>query len=249
MTRTIGGAEPSRRRLLALAVLCLSVLWLSALAIRPAAGQAVLDLHLVLAFDASASVNDQEFALQRAGTAAAFRDPTVLAAITATPGGIAASIVQWSSIGRQTVALGWHVLTDAGSAGAFADAVETMPRRLPGGGTMIHAGLNFAAEMFDSAPGTARRQVIDLSGNGREDDPKALRKVRDRLIEGGVTINALAIEEHGDNLTKHYREHLIGGPHAFVVTARDFEDIRRAMRIKLLREISGPKLARSLPGR
>lgn len=198
-----------------------------------------MELHLVLAFDVSASVNDVEFALQRAGTAHALRDDAVARAIAKASGGIAITIVQWSSITRQAMGLDWIHLQTRADVATYADIVAAMPRRLPGGGTMIHAGLEFAERQLAHAPGTARRHVIDLSGNGREDDPDALRARRDLLLARGVVINGLAVEEDDRGLTAYFYEHLIGGPGAFAVRATGWEDFGRAMQIKLLREISG----------
>lgn len=212
-------------------------------AAAPAAAGEEMDLHLVLAFDVSASVNDEEFDLQRGGTAQALRSPAVGAAIEAAPGGVAIAIVQWSSVTRQALGLDWVTLRSLADTRAYADAVAAMPRRLPGGGTMIHSGLDFAARMLVSAPGTARRRVIDLSGNGRTDGPDRLRDTRARLLARGVVINALAIEELNNDLTGYFHRRLIGGPNAFVVTADEFEDFAKAMRIKLLREISGTAVA------
>lgn len=202
-----------------------------------------LELHLVLAFDVSASVNDAEFALQRQGTVEALRSFTVRAAIEHAPGGIAISIVQWSSIGQQALGLDWMHLQTHEDIDLFAQSVADMPRKLPGGGTMIHAGLRFAAEMFETAPGTARRQVIDLSGNGRTDDERALLEVRDRLNRQGIVINALAIEEDHLDLTQYFYRVVIGGAGAFVETADDFPVFAKAMEMKLYREISGPSVA------
>lgn len=202
-----------------------------------------MELHLVLAFDVSASVNDAEFALQRDGTAAGFRSFRVRAAIEHAPGGVAVSIVQWSSIGQQALGLDWVHLQTPGDIDRFADQVEAMPRRLPGGGTMIHAGLRFAGEMFATAPGMARRQVIDLSGNGRTDDENALLEVRDRLNSQGVVINALAVEEDHRDLTQYFRRVVIGGAGAFVETADDFPVFEKAIERKLYREINGPSYA------
>lgn len=233
-----GGGIARRHMLIALAA-APGLLAVTALS----AAEEVLGLHLVLAFDASASVNDEEFSLQRRGTATALRDPSVKAAIESTSGGIAISIIQWSSVSRQAVGLDWRVLNGAASAEAFADLVEHMPRRLSGGGTMIHSGLDFAGRMFTSAPGIARRRVIDISGNGRADDLEATHYTRDQLVEAGITINGLAIEELKDDLTRYFRDNVIGGPHAFVVTADEFSDFGAAMRRKLLREVLGPTLA------
>ena len=202
-----------------------------------------MELHLVLAFDVSASVNDAEFALQRRGTAEALRSITVRAAIENAPGGIAMSVVQWSSIAQQAVALDWVYLRTPDDIDAYAREVDAMQRVLPGGGTMIHAGLSFAAEMFATAPGTARRQVIDLSGNGRTDDERGLLEVRDRLNNQGIVINGLAIEEDHDDLTWYFYRFVAGGPGAFVETASDFPVFAKAMERKLYREISGPSFA------
>lgn len=216
--------------------LCLVVLgWLP----RDVAAQDQMELHLVLAFDVSASVNDVEFDIQRTGTARALRHPSIQAAVEQAEGGIAISIVQWSSIGLQELGLDWVVLRSAQDVVAFADQVRAMPRLLSGGGTMIHTGLEFAARQLDTAPGTARRRVIDLSGNGRADNHEKMLEIRDQLIRDGVVINALAIEEHNDDLTSYFYSYLIGGPNAFVITADEFDDFYEAMQIKLYREIRG----------
>ncbi|MEM7732503.1 MAG: DUF1194 domain-containing protein [Pseudomonadota bacterium] len=229
-------------------MMCRVVLILLCLLWGPAARgegavHASMELHLVLAFDVSASVNDAEFALQRDGTAEAFRSFNVRAAIEGAPGGVAVSIVQWSSIAQQAQGLAWAHLETPEDIDHFADQVAAMPRRLPGGGTMIHAGLRFAAEMFVTAPGTARRQVIDLSGNGRTDDEAALLEVRDRLNRQGIVINALAVEEDHRDLTRYFSRVVIGGPGAFVETADDFPVFAKAIERKLYREINGPSYA------
>ncbi len=198
-----------------------------------------VELHLVLAFDVSASINDSEFALQRNGTASALRHSSIRKAISEARGGIAVSIVQWSSIQQQAIAMDWIALKDDGDVIKFADAVRDMPRILPGGGTMVHAGLEFSARQFDAAPGIARRRVIDLSGNGHSDDFERMLVTRDRLVGQGIVINGLAVEEDYDDLSDYFSAWLIGGAGAFVVTVDDHEDFGKAMRTKLLREING----------
>ncbi len=206
-----------------------------------------MELHLVLAFDVSASVNDVEFDLQRTGTANALRAPEVMTAIEQTSGGVAIAIVQWSSVTLQTLGLDWVILHSEADAAAYADTVDAMPRRISGGGTMIHSGLDYASRLMDDAPGYARRRVIDLSGNGRTDDPDKLLEVRAWLASRGIVINALAIEEHHDDLTSYFHQYLISGPGAFVVTAAEFENFHEAMQIKLLREISGSIFSKNSP--
>lgn len=203
------------------------------------------ELELVLAIDVSASVNDEEFALQVSGTAAAFRDPDVQKAVESAPGGIAVIAFQWASQRYQVVAVPWTRLQTREAVAAFADEVERMPRRIPGGGTLIHTALAFGYRLFESSPVMGQRRVIDLSGNGEAYDVAATLEVRDNIVASGVVINALAIEELKEDLTTYYRDHVIGGPGAFVETAADFDDISRAMRLKLLREIGGTQIGQS----
>lgn len=218
------------------------------LAAGPTAAEERMELHLVLAIDVSASVNDEEFDLQRSGYAMALRSRVVGAAVEQAPGGVAIAIVQWSSVMLQELGLDWVTLRSRDDTVTYAETVAAMPRRLPGGGTMIHSGLEFAARLLETAPGSARRQVIDLSGNGESDDPDRLHETRARLVRQGVVINALAIEElNYKDLTSYFYTHVVGGEGAFVVTADEFEDIATAMQIKLYREISGAAVS-TLPG-
>ncbi|MEO3413550.1 DUF1194 domain-containing protein [Roseovarius sp. CAU 1744] len=219
-------------------VIAALTLWFTACP-GPGVAQGRMELHLVLAFDVSASVNDEEFDLQRFGTAKALRSELVAAAIDRAPGGVAIAVVQWSSVTRQALGLDWTVLSDRADVARFADEVAAMPRKLPGGGTMIHSGLEFSARLLDAAPGAARRKVIDIAGNGRTDDERRLRETRGKLLSQGIVINGLAIEEDDKRLTRYFGRHVIGGRNAFVVTASDFEDFASAMEVKLLREISG----------
>lgn len=205
---------------------------------------AAVSLELVLAIDVSASVNDEEFELQRSGTATAFRDPQVQAAVSRAQGGVAVVAFQWASRGYQVVAIPWTRLQSKASLDAFADAVEQMPRKIPGGGTAIHAALAFAHNLFAESPFVGKRRVIDLAGNGVANNIPATVKVRDRIVASGIVINGLAIEELKDDLTSFFREDLIGGDNAFVVTAWSFEDFARAMRLKLLREVGDQPISR-----
>lgn len=199
-----------------------------------------VDLELVLAIDLSASVNDAEYDLQREGTAEAFRDPDVMAAITSQPQGIAVVAVQWASQKYQRVALPWRVLRTQAEILAYADEVAVMPRTLPGGGTAMSGGLTFAASMFADSPVSGRRRVVDIAANGIADNFQKMQEARKTLLDAGITINGLAIEELKQNLTTYFQQYVIGGPNAFVQTCWSFEDFREAMRAKLIREIGGP---------
>lgn len=216
----------------------------------PAAAEEQVDLELVLAVDASGSIDREEYALQMHGIAQAFRDREVHAALRSGPlGKVAVTLVLWAEANRPKQALPWHLLTDAASAEAFARAVETMPRQLAAGGTGIGKALQFATWEIERNAYRGLRQVIDLSGDGRETafrefslDVDAGRLV---ALDAGITINALAIISDVPNLRAYYAARVIGGFDAFVMTASNFEDFARAIRRKLIKEIQyDPKVSR-----
>lgn len=138
----------------ATAILAAFVLSL-ALSQRPAVG-AEVELELVLAIDVSASVNDEEYALQRSGTAIAFRDREVQEVVAAAPGGIAVVIFHWASERYQVVAIPWTRLRSKSSLDAFADEVERMPRKLPG------AFVETAADFKDFARAMQRKLLREV---------------------------------------------------------------------------------------
>lgn len=218
-----------------------------AIALVPPAAAAgpEVDLLLVLAVDASGSIDAEEFRLQREGYAEALTHPSVLAAIAAKPrGAIAVAMVEWGAPGGATTVVEWMRLADAASARALAAAVLAAPRS-PQSWNAIGDALDHCARMLLTAPFRAAEKVIDLSGDGP--DLRSLRPApvaRDEAVAAGITINALAVAaagqvtRFGEPLAETYRREVIGGPGAFVVSAEDRRDIARALRAKLVREIA-----------
>jgi hypothetical protein len=203
-----------------------------------------VDLLLVLAVDASGSVSMERFALQRDGYVAAFRHPRLIQAIARTPGGaIAATMTQWTGPTMQLQVVDWTRLSDAASCGAFADAIARAPRQLFGGGTSISGAILHAAGLIGMAPFAAPRRVIDVSGDGANNRGRPAEEARDGAVAAGMTVNGLPILALEPNLDAYYRDHVIGGPGAFLVVARDFDDFERAVLRKLVQEIASPGLA------
>ena len=222
------------RRLLSL----LACAWLATAG--AAAADEVVSLELLLAVDASGSVDNDEFALQSRGLAMAFRDPLLHAAIEGHGGaGIAVAVMQWSSPGHQLVAVDWTEVRDAASAAAFAERIEAAGRLLHGETAVAHA-LRVAAGLFADNGFRGRRRVIDLSGDGPDNFGGRTRHWRDRAVAAGITVNALAITNEYPELDLYYRTEVIGGPGAFVATATDYGDFAAAIRSKLWREIAPP---------
>src|SRR5690349_23776787 len=118
-----------------------------------AAAQAVVDLQLVLAVDASGSVDQVRFELQKRGYVAAFRHARVLQAVRSGPNrAIAVTMVQWTGPMLQVQVVGWTLVGDEETAAAFAAAIERAPRQLFGGGTSISGAIDYATTLFPNSP-------------------------------------------------------------------------------------------------
>jgi hypothetical protein len=203
---------------------------------RPAAAEDV-DLELLLAADVSLSVNDNEYALQRQGLADAFRNPDVVSAIEAVPNGVAVAFMQWAGPTEQTVSVQWFKVRDRASCEALAEMIEAVVRPGTNGGTAIGDALGRGVTLLAESSFQGMRQVIDVSGDGRTNIGDSPGPVRFHAALSGITINGLVIINDEPDVGDYYREHVIGGPGAFVVQVRTFDDFARAIRLKLIREI------------
>lgn len=240
----------------ALVLLLLAVMFPTAA--RPAEP---VDLTLVLVSDVSRSVHDEEYAMQKAGYAAAFSDPRVLAAIGGGPiGAIAVAYVEFAGAYEVRTVLEWRVVRDAASARALTDAMTAAPRSF-GGRTSISAGIDRAVQLLGENPFETQRRLIDVAGDGTNNSGREVTAARDDAVAAGITVNGLAIiNEHPvsytlahvqppGGLTEWYRSNVIGGPGAFVVEVRSFQAFGEAMTRKLITEIAGlPGGGPALPG-
>ena len=226
-----------------IALLLMAVILLLLLPAREAKARAV-DLELVLAVDCSYSVDYREFRQQRDGLAHAFGDAAVLRAIQGGPqGAIAVTLVQWSGADHQNVVLDWTVIGDAMSARAFARRVMAAERITRVGSTSISGVIRFAMQLFGANSLQGTRRVIDISSDGRNNSGADVRFARDIALTAGYTINGLTILDEHPELDSYFRDNVIGGPAAFVLTAETFESYVEAIRAKLLREIGSAPVA------
>ena len=223
------------RWLLAILVLGLS------LADEGQAADIAVDLELVLAVDASGSVSDSEYTLQLSGIAAGFRDPAVRQAIRSGPAkAIAVNLLVWAEPQVPKDMTGWFVVGSDGDAENFARKVETFPRRQTGA-TAIGEGIASALRSLETNGIKGVREVVDVSGDGRESVAREFTvlvdQARGMAVSRGVVINGLAIENEVGDLADYYRRNVQSGPESFVMATKTYVDFRDAMRRKLLREI------------
>lgn len=205
-----------------------------------------VDIELVIAVDSSTSVDFDEFNLQVRGLAAAFRDPTVVAAVADGPrGAISVAVFEWADPASQMLAVPWTVIDGSVTANALARRLDGMTRQVPRGGTSIAGALAFASVLFQNNPHPGDRQVIDLTADGRNNQGPAVDQLRDLLVARGITINGMVILNDDAVLDEYFEYRVIGGPDAFVEAAADYTDYAKAIRRKLIREIRGLDIVRA----
>jgi len=193
---------------------------------------------LVLAIDVSSSVDAREYALQMGGLAAALRDPQVVDAIAPGAGiGIMATAFVWSGFQHQETVVPWTWLGDRDTVHAFARAIETAPRRYDHWPTALGRAAAFAAGLHARNPVPCDRQVVDVSGDGANNDGVGPDWYRGRGQLDGLVINGLVILGADVDPYAYYRDVLIQGPGAFVEVADGFDAYAEAILRKLLREL------------
>jgi hypothetical protein len=201
-----------------------------------------VDTALVLTVDVSGTVDTGRYGLQMEGIARALEDKEVQTALLSGPrGAVMLALVEWSS--RARLSLPWTLIASADDARAFARRVRAAPRA-DDQFTCLSAALEYVhSKVLPRLPVPADRTVIDVSGDGHDNcNPEVPSDaVRDALVGEGATINGLPILEgdEADTLEGWYRDHVIGGPAAFLLPAHGFRDFERAMRQKFVTEISG----------
>jgi hypothetical protein len=204
-----------------------------------AAAATEVDLQLVLAVDASGSVSQYRFELQKRGYAAAFRNPRVLKAIQSLmTQSIGVTMLQWTGPRLQVHVVPWTLVKDAATAEDFAAAIERVPRQLFGGGTSISGAIDYSRLVLLQSPFTSSRRVIDISGDGANNIGRSVTFARDEAVRDGITINGLPILSVEPDLDRYYFDYVIGGPGAVMVPAENYESFADAILKKLIIEIA-----------
>ncbi len=212
-----------------------------------ASAETQVALELVLAVDASASVNEKEYELQVFGYVHAFQDPEVVAAINALgPAGIAVTYVEWSSRFGQVQSVGWTHVYDDVSANLFASSILQNTKKLQASGTAIGEAILYSVDLFPANGFSGERKIIDVSADDRYNAGSTPSYARGIAVRNQITVNGLAVDPTGV-LTTYFRDNVIGGVGAFVLTANSFDDFAAAIKRKLLRELGGQGAIAHMP--
>jgi len=206
-----------------------------------------VDVQLVLAVDVSLSMSPDELEIQRRGYATAMADQHVIDAITdGTYGRIAVTYVEWAGVQTQRIIVPWTFIGSRAEAEAFAAKLtEEIPQSARR--TSIAGGLSFSADLIAESGIHALKRVIDVSGDGPNNEGPPVREVRDRIVAQGIVINGLPLMTNGGlttafdvpDLDKYYQNCVIGGPGAFMFPVTSWEQFPEAVRRKLVQELAG----------
>jgi len=206
-----------------------------------------VDVELVIAVDVSYSMDLDELAVQREGYAQAIVSKEFLQALRTGPNSkISVTYFEWSASTDQKIIIPWRVIDGPETADAVATEIMNTPVRR-GSRTSISGAITFAMPLFDEDPYRGLRRVIDISGDGPNNNGPPVTPIRDEALAKGIVINGLPImvKEPSyatmdiDNLDWYYEDCVIGGPSSFVVPIKARENFKEAIRSKLIREVAG----------
>jgi len=214
-----------------------------------------VDVELVLAVDISQSMDTEEQEVQRAGYVAALTSREFLDAIQVGPiGRVAVTYMEWGGVDEHFIVADWTVIQDASTASHFASKIAEAPLRQVQR-TSIASALEKSVQLVQSNQYQGLRQVIDISGDGPNNQGGSVTEMRDRMVAAGVTINGLPLMMKSNkntwqamlNLDHYYEDCVIGGPGSFAIPVRSKEGFADAIRMKLVMEIAGLHMPEPAP--
>ncbi len=200
-----------------------------------------VDAALILSVDVSSSVDEKRYHLQMEGIAAALEDDNVIKTVLGGANGkILISMVTWAD--KSKLSVPWTVISTPEQAKALAMTIRTLPQQ-EGEFTCLARMMRYVADkVVARMPARAEKIVVDVSGDGPDNcnTGQLLETSRADLFGGGVVINGLPILDGKDvvSIEDYYKDNVIGGPGAFIVAAKGYEDFARAFRQKFVVEVS-----------
>src|SRR5271169_525495 len=152
---------------------------------------ATVDVELILAVDVSYSMDMDELAIQREGYAQAIVSKEFLQALKSLPNGkIAITYFEWAASSDQKIIIPWRLIDGPETADAVADEIMKTPVRRASR-TSISGAIYFAMPLFDEDPYHGLRRVIDISGEGPNNNGSPVSAAREQALSKGIVINGL----------------------------------------------------------
>jgi hypothetical protein len=212
------------------------------------AGAAIpVDVELVLAVDVSYSMDPEEQELQREGYMAALTSREFLSALKqGMHAKVALTYLEWAGMHHQQIVVPWRLIDGPEAADGFATDIGRA-RYTRASRTSISGALLFGSSQFEGSGYRGIRRVIDVSGDGVNNNGPIVTQVRDEVLAKGIVINGLPITLKRanpgtmdiPNLDVYYEDCVIGGPGAFVIPIKERDKFKEAIRTKLVLEIAG----------
>ena len=122
---------------------------------------------------------------------------------------------------------------------AMPDPGEVRPWRR-GHATDVSAAIDYAVGVSAAAPFASQHHVINICANGIDNVGDGPAAARDRASGQGLIVNGLILGDRDDaaEVATYFRDHVQAGPDSFVMEARGFQDVTRAMLAKFLVELA-----------
>jgi hypothetical protein len=225
------------------------IFWIVLLALgwSPVASAAPVTLELALLLDVSGSIDDTEYATQKAAYVNAFQDPAIHSLISMLPGGIAVTYIEWSGDVEQSQLVGWMQLTGAASSNAFASAINATTRAFAGGATAPGSAIDFAIPLFPANGFEGTRTVIDISGDGAQNTGSDTAAAAAAAATLGIRINGLVVLGEA-GVQDFYQNSIVTPGGGFLIVSNGFDELELALNRKLQLEIPGQEPEVPEPG-
>ena len=215
---------------------------------RDASAAEAVDVELAIAVDVSLSMSPDELEIQRRGYVAALTDDRVIKAIEqGVHGKIAITYFEWAGSATQHTVVPWTVIASREDAERLASQLSSNPP-MSARRTSIAGALEFGADLFSESGLRSVRRVIDISGDGSNNQGPPIEIIRSGVLAQGITINGLPLMTNGSmtgywdvpDLDRYYANCVIGGPGAFIIPVNEWAQFPEAVRRKLVLELAGP---------
>jgi Protein of unknown function (DUF1194) len=198
----------------------------------------ITDVNIVTALDISDSVDPEWMRIEIEGTARAILAPEVIRAIQrGRHGRVGFAVFAWYHDGIYPELVSWTLIVSEKDAMRVSNEIADCLRMADdaegrkrsnmhhlGRLTDLSAAIDHAGKLLLMAPYATERAVVNIIGNGVDNLGEDPQRARDSVIGQGGTINGVVLG--GDlSVLDYYRQQVIGGPGAFLLSAHNIDMI------------------------